>query len=74
MFNTCLASNAKERQEWVARLRAVVDHYTSQTAKEHPPLDRAASKRISMSLVNNISNNITKFKGVQVFIIFLIIP
>ena len=60
-----IATNAKERQEWVARLRAVVDHYTSQTAKEHPPLDRHSSKRVSMSLVHNISNNINKFKGVH---------
>ncbi|XP_078483205.1 oxysterol-binding protein-related protein 11-like isoform X3 [Ciona intestinalis] len=53
------AADVKGRQEWITRLRAVSEHYTSQIAQEHPPL---ATKPRTRSVVSNISNNINKIK------------
>nr|CAB3264581.1 oxysterol-binding protein-related protein 11-like [Phallusia mammillata] len=57
------ASNAKERQEWVSRLRTVVQHFSSQIAQEHPPLAASGSRKPrTRSVVSNMSNSINKIK------------
>ncbi|CAK8678837.1 unnamed protein product [Clavelina lepadiformis] len=59
------ASNTKERQEWVSRLRAVAHHFTAQVAQDHPPLSSTSSTRKprSRSVMSNLSDNLTKVKG-----------
>ncbi|XP_078483213.1 oxysterol-binding protein-related protein 11-like isoform X4 [Ciona intestinalis] len=47
------AADVKGRQEWITRLRAVSEHYTSQIAQEHPPL---ATKPRTRSVVSNINH------------------
>ncbi|XP_078483199.1 oxysterol-binding protein-related protein 11-like isoform X2 [Ciona intestinalis] len=47
------AADVKGRQEWITRLRAVSEHYTSQIAQEHPPL---ATKPRTRSVVSNITH------------------
>uniref|UniRef100_H2YL60 Oxysterol-binding protein n=1 Tax=Ciona savignyi TaxID=51511 RepID=H2YL60_CIOSA len=42
------ATNAKERQEWVNRLRSVSEHYTSQIAHDRPPLAACSLTRIEL--------------------------
>uniref|UniRef100_H2YL59 Oxysterol-binding protein n=1 Tax=Ciona savignyi TaxID=51511 RepID=H2YL59_CIOSA len=54
------ATNAKERQEWVNRLRSVSEHYTSQIAHDRPPL--AGRKPRTKSVVSNLSTNLNKIK------------
>jgi len=51
------AINAKERQDWVAKLRSVGEYVTTQVAEDHPPLANIRKTR-TKSLVSNFN----KFK------------
>lgn len=53
------ASNAKERQDWVDRLRGSSEFFSSQTAEDNPPLP---TSNVVKNRTRSIVSNFNKFK------------